>query len=39
MSQFQLQEVDWTLVIIGIVDVMVVSAMMVMIMKLLGPKG
>jgi len=39
MSQIQPQSIDWVLVIIGLVDVMVVSAMIVMIMKLLGPKG
>jgi len=39
MSQAQPQSIDWTLVIIGIADVMVVTALMVVIMKALGPKG
>ncbi|GEM_PF-5502877 len=39
MSQVQLQSLDWTLIVIGLVDVMVVTTIAIMISKLLGPRG
>jgi len=39
MSQTQPQTVDWTLITIGVLDAMVVIAIMVVIMKTMGPKG